>query len=353
MKTLPLILGYALSVRLPEIIIFLLGALILGISIHYFWTSRNSIRIQKPEPDAGINDNDNWKLKYYADMEVQEKTLQQLRVRLAESEENEKIFQLETEELREEVELLKEKCFQAETRVGKAEAQIKPPTITDDYLQQLKYAQENLFQYNQHTNKLLQQIQMLKESEKKYQDLQQQHSVLNEQLSGMHRQLAEKDTEINRILQEQRLVLEMNERMDKAYADFTQMQEKLRKLEQYLDQPHGKRIEYEQLQESYFKLSREFDEVKGKQIALFDENQRMRRILADTEDKLKEANFHRQQYQKKMLFLEELNRDLQDATEQHKKMESQLRRISEMDSILSRSFPKEPPSNPTPSTPII
>jgi chromosome segregation ATPase len=141
--------------------------------------------------------------------------------------------------------------------------------------------------------------------------------------------------------------------MDKAYSDFTQMQEKLRKLEHYLDQPHSKRIEYDQLQESYFKLSREYDEVKGKQMSLFEENQRMSRILADTEDKLKEANFQRQQYQKKMLFLEELNRDLQDATEHHKKMESQLRRISDMESILSRSFPKEPPSTTASNSPII
>jgi DNA repair exonuclease SbcCD ATPase subunit len=342
MKTLPLIIGYALTVRLPEIIILLLGALILGFTIHYFWTSRNTIRIHKSVPDEGISDNDNWKLKYYTDMEIQEKTLLQLRERLSESEENEKIYHLETDELREEVALLKEKYL-------RAQAQVKPPTVTEDYLQQLKSAQENLFQYNQHINKLLQQIQMLKESEKRYQDLQQQHSVLNAQLSGLHRQLAEKDAEINRIMQEQRLVLEMNERMDKAYADFTNMQEKLRKLEQYLDQPHSKRIEYEQLQESYFKLSREFDEVKGKQMALFEDNQRMSRILADTEDKLKEANFQRQQYHKKMLFLEELNRDLQDATEQHKKMESQLRRISEMESMLSRSYPnkKEPPSGPT------
>jgi DNA repair exonuclease SbcCD ATPase subunit len=347
MKTLPLILGYALTVRLPEIIIFLLGALVLGITLHYFWTSRHSIRIQKPVPDEGINDNDNWKLKYYTDMEIQEKTLQQLRDRLSDSEENEKIYRLETDELREELDILKEKS-------SRAEALIKPPTVTEDYLQQLKNAQDNLFQYNQHINKLLQQIQMLKESEKKYQDLQQQQTILNEQLSSLYRQLAEKDAEINRIQQEQRLVLEMNERMDKAYADFTHMQEKLRKLEQYLDQPHSKRIEYEQLQETYFKLSREFDEVKGKQIALFEENQRMSRILADTEDKLKEANFQRQQYQKKMLFLEELNRDMQDATEQHKKMESQLRRISEMESILSRSFPSKnvpPPQQQNP--PII
>ena len=345
MKTLPLILGYTLTVRLPEIIIFLFGALILGYTIHYFWTTRNSIRIQKPVAEEGINDNDNWKLKYYTDMEIQEKTLQQLRDRLSESEENEKIYHQESDELREELVLLKEKY-------SRTEALVKPPTFTDDYLQQLKTAQDNLFQYNQHISKLLQQIQMLKESEKKYQDLQQQHSVLNEQLAGMYKQLAEKDTEISRIMQEQRLVLEMNERMDKAYADFTQMQEKLRKLEQYLDQPHSKRIEYEQLQESYFKISREFDEVKGKQMALFDENQRLSRILADTEDKLKEANFQRQLYHKKMLFLEELNRDMQEASEQHKKMESQLRRISEMESFLSRTARKEPPSTST-GQPII
>ena len=55
MKTLPLILGYTLTVRLPEIIIFLLGVLILGITIHYFWTSRKTMRIE-PVPDEGDQD---------------------------------------------------------------------------------------------------------------------------------------------------------------------------------------------------------------------------------------------------------------------------------------------------------
>ncbi|HZK64715.1 MAG TPA: hypothetical protein VFC34_11240 [Puia sp.] len=339
MKTLPLILGYTITIRLPEIIIFLLGALVLGFTLHYFWSSRHAIRI-KPPVEEGISENDNWKLKYYNDMEIQERTLQQLRDRLAESEENEKINGLEIDELHDRLKDLQKKYTQTE-------ALVRPLTTSEDYMDQLKFAQDNLVQHNQQVSRLLQQIQMLKESEKKYQDLQHQQIALNEQISSLHRQLSEKDKEIHRIMQEQRLVLEMNERMDKAFTDFTMMQEKLRKLENYLDQPHSKRIEYEQLQESYFKLSREFDDVKGKQMALFDENQRMSRILADTEDKLKEANFQRQQYQKKTMFFEELNRDLQDATEQHKKMESQLRRISEMESMLSRSYPKEPPGGET------
>jgi DNA repair exonuclease SbcCD ATPase subunit len=333
MKTLPLILGYQITIRLPEIVIFTLGAIVLGFTLHYFWNVRKTIRIQKPIPDE-INDNDNWKLKYYNDMDVQEKVLQQLRDRLAVAEENEQLLEMSAVDMRKELTELNEKYLVAESNA-------KPPTSTDDYLVQLKSAQDHLFQHNQHIDLLLQQIQVLKESEKKFQDLQAQYAAMNQQMMLLRRQVSEKDAEIARIQQEKRLTQEVNDRMDKAFTDFNVMQEKLQKLEGYLEQPHSKKIEYDQLQETYFMLSKEYDEVKGKQMSLYEENQRMSRILADTEDKLKEANFQRQQLQKKTLFLEELNRDLQEATEQHKKMESQLRRISEMESFLSARSPQK------------
>ncbi len=74
-------------------------------------------------------------------------------------------------------------------------------------------------------------------------------------------------------------------------------------------------------------------------MALWDENQRLTRILSDTEDKLREANFQRQQLQKKASFLEELNKDLQEVSEHSKKLENQLRRISEMEFLLSKTVP--------------
>ena len=74
---------------------------------------------------------------------------------------------------------------------------------------------------------------------------------------------------------------------------------------------------------------------------MWDENERMSRILADTEDKLREANFQRQQLQKKTQFLEELNKDLQEVSEHNNKLESQLRRISEMESLLSKVSPEK------------
>ena len=335
MKT--LIFGYTLTVHLPEAVIGLLGAIVLGFTLHYFWTSRNANNVE-PLTDEVLGENEDWKLKYYNDMEIQEKAMRQLRDKMNETERREETLTIENRQMKAELDDM-------DKRLENAQAKIKPLTTSEDYLRQLAAAQEELFHHNQTVNRLLQQNQLLKESEKKSQDLVARQYALNDQIASLHRQISEKDTEIQRILKEQKLVMEMNDRMDQAFGDFNNMREKLRKLETALDQPHSKRIEYEQLQESYFKMMREFDEVKGKQMSLFDENQRMSRILADTEDKLKEANFQRQQYHKKMLFMEELNRDLTDASEQHKKMESQLRRIAEMESIISRKTVerKDPP----------
>ncbi len=335
MKT--LILGYTLTVHLPEAIIGLAGAIILGFTIHFFWTARKSNRLE-PLADNVLGENEDWKLKYYNDMEIQEKAMRDLRDKLQEGEKNEAALTVENRQMKSELNDM-------DLRLLNAQSRIKPLTTSEDYLRQLATAQEELFHHNQTVNRLLQQNQLLKESEKKFQDLLATQHTLNDQVTSLYRQLGDKDTEIQRILKEQKLVMEMNERMDQAYGDFTAMRDKLRKLESALDQPHNKRIEYEQLQESHFKLMREYDEVKGKQMSLFEENQRMSRILADTEDKLKESNFQRQQYHKKMLFMEELNRDLTDASEQQKKMESQLRRIAEMDSIIGRKKmeTKDPP----------
>ncbi|MBS1597289.1 MAG: hypothetical protein JST75_03625 [Bacteroidetes bacterium] len=302
-----------------------MGALILGFTIHYFWSARKSIRIDH-SGEEGISENDNWKLKYYNDMDMQEKSLEQLRERLAEAEENEQILTIEIEELQ-------KKYRNVEI---KSETVSKSSSTTDDYLTQLRSAQENLFQHNQHVNRLLEQIQLLKESERKYLDVQKTNSELNDLVTSLRKTISNKEAEIVHIRQQQKLTDEITERMDKAYTEYNALQQKIQKLETYLAQPHSKKIEFDELHESYFRLTKEFDETKNRQISLWDENQRLSRILADTEDKLREANFQRQQLQKKTVFLEELNKDLQEVSEHNKKLESQLRRISEMESLLSK-----------------
>src|ERR1700709_445669 len=107
LNSLNAILGFQLTMGLPEIIICELGALILGFTIHFFWNSKRSLRINLQTPPTGINENDNWKLKYYNDMDMQERAQQQLRDRLNEVMENENILTIELEERRKEIEALR------------------------------------------------------------------------------------------------------------------------------------------------------------------------------------------------------------------------------------------------------
>jgi mevalonate kinase len=118
--------------------------------------------------------------------------------------------------------------------------------------------------------------------------------------------------------------------------EYNTLQDKLQKLQAYLTQPYNRGADYEELKESFFKLGKEHDEMKLKYISLREENQRLARIIADAEEKLKEANFQRQQYQKRAAFLEELNHDLQEISEHNKKIESQLRRVSDMEALLAK-----------------
>jgi len=128
----------------------------------------------------------------------------------------------------------------------------------------------------------------------------------------------------------------MSQRLDKVYEEYNTLQDKLQKLQAYLTQPYNRGTDYEGLKESYFKLGKEHDEMKLKYISIREENQRLTRILGDTEEKLKEANFQRLQYQKRSAFLEELNHDLQEIAEHNKKIESQLRRVTDMENLLAR-----------------
>jgi myosin heavy subunit len=129
--------------------------------------------------------------------------------------------------------------------------------------------------------------------------------------------------------------------MQNAYEEFNALREKLSKVES-LSNPPSRQFEFEELQQNHLKLIREYDEYKQKHLGLLEENQRLSRLLADTEEKLRESNFQRQQLQKKITFLEELNRDLQQISEHNKKLENQLRRMSEIEVMLARVQGKTP-----------
>jgi len=352
LNTLNVILGLELTMGLPVIIICELGALILGFTIHFFWSSRKSLRINEPLQPTGINDNDNWKLKYYNDMDMQERSLQQLRERLSQSQETEQILTIELEESRKELEEVRHELDIVRAQLEEVEIKLAPAEVPEqeeagqseeaqpdhahDYLFQLRMAQEKMIEHNNSIQRLLDHTHLVEESEKKNLELIRENETLSEQLRHSGQTLVEKEAEISNLRHQQKLSEEMTQRLDKVYEEYNMLQEKLQKLQAYLTQPHNRGTDFDGLKEAYFKLGKEHDEMKLKYISIREENQRLTRILSDTEEKLKEANFQRVQYQKRSAFLEELNHDLQEIAEHNKKIESQLRRVTDMENLLAR-----------------
>ncbi|ULQ55275.1 hypothetical protein KJS94_11545 [Flavihumibacter rivuli] len=329
MTMLTFLLAMQITVGIAEIIVSLLGAIALGFAIHLFLTSRRNteLQMQQPYDPALIHEADEWKLKYFNDTEELEKQLKKLEHELKLSRENEQFLNLELDSVRAEREELLES--QAEL--------VSPSQKAADYLQQLQDAQENLLQHNQKVQFLLSQIEQLKQMEVKHQELVQANDLLNKQLSELRSTLVEKENEIKTLRQQNRLGEEMQSRLEKVYADYNGMLDKMQKLEAHVANSQREGANYAGLQDSYFKVTKEFDELKIKYLSLLEENQRSTRTLADVEDKLREANFQRMQLQKKVAYLEELNHDLQQVAEHHNKLSSQMRRITEIEQLLARA----------------
>jgi len=283
MNSLAIILGYNVTIGLPEMIIFLLAAILLGFSIHFYWSGKKSvpgIRNAMAMDDSKISEEDQSRLQLYEQIEKHEKSEDRLKKELIRMSETEKSLLRELEETRDEVSRLERT---AEKNIVSEPLPTIQPTIQSSPARQF--------------SELV---------------IAQQH--LNESLSK-----------------------EMTERLEKAYSEFNFLQERINKIHSQVIDPTKRNFEFDELEQSYFRLTKEYDELKIRHLTLMDDTQRITRALADSEEKLRDANFQKQQISKKVVFLEELANDLQQLSGHHKKLEGQLRRISEIESLLSRT----------------
>jgi hypothetical protein len=316
-------------VGIVEIIIFQFGAIALGFAIHLFITSRRNTRLQMQQPSdtAAYQEADEWKLKYFNDTEDYEKRIAKLQHELKLSRENEQFLAMEIDSVRQE----REELLESQAELA------SPARQTTEYLQELQDAQQHMIQHNERMHQLLSQIEQLKQMEQKHLELVHANDLLTKQMGDMRVQLVEKENDIRALRQQNRLGEEMQQRLEKVYADYNSLLEKMHKLEAHVATSQKEGSSYAEMQDSYFKVTKELDELKVKYLNLLEESQRTTRTLADVEDKLREANFQRMQLQKKTTYLEELNQDLQQVSEHHNKLHSQMRRITEIEQLLAKA----------------
>jgi chromosome segregation ATPase len=324
-----------LTLSILEIIVLMLGAIVLGFTIHFFIFSRKNFG-NTPMETIKVNKSlEEWKLKYFNDTEIRDKELSILKKQLADTEENLNIYTIEAEEMRKENKKL---LFEIET-LKKLPPQANTASIMaagkPDYIDQLKQAQTSLMEHNEKIKQLLGQIDIVKEAEEKQQEILKNNEQLSGQIDDLKFQLTQKEKEVNSIKQKEHLTKEMTSMLDSTYNEFHVLQDKIHKLEGQVNASKRINLEYEDLKEGHQKMIRDFEEQKLKYNVAVTVNQQMQSELQETEDKLREANFQRQQLQKRVSYLEELNNDMQAMADTNKKLENQIKRIGELESLLN------------------
>ena len=320
----------SLTLSIIEIIVLMLGAIVLGITIHFFLVSRRSLQ-NGPQQTEKVNKTlEEWKLRYFNDVEIRDKELVSLRTRLEDSEENSNINQIEAEEMRK-----INKRLLAEMESGKRAIPTDLQAGKPGYIEQLRQAQTSLMEHNEKINQLLGQIDIVKETEEKQQEILKSNEDLSQQIDDLHDKLSQKEIELNNIRKKEHLTKEMNSMLDSAYNEFNVLQDKIQKLEGQVSSSKKISMEHEDLKESFYKVSRDFEEQSIKYNTMLTEHQQLQLEVSEADQKLREANFHRQQLQKRVAYLEELNNDMQAVADANKKLENQLKRIGELESMLN------------------
>lgn len=326
-------MGSQLSLSIVEIIVLMIGAITLGFTIHFFVFSRKTLNESTHEASGKTQKElDGWRFKYYNEIENRDKEIAELKAKLAETEDQNHINSIEADEMRK---LNKELKAEMET-IKRSPLQADPVAPSKpDYIDQLRKAQSSLLEHNEKINQLLEQIDVVKETEEKQKEMLRANEEMAEQISELRHRLSQKEKEVMAVKQKEQISAEMTSMIDSAYAEFNILQEKMQKLEGQVTLSRKLSLQYEDLKESHQHLVQEHDEQKRKLQAAQSENKQLLEELTETEDKLKEASQQRQQLQKRVMYLEELNNDMQLMAETNKKLESQLKRIGELESMLN------------------
>jgi hypothetical protein len=316
-----------LNLSIVELVVLFFCAVTLGIVIHFFITSRRSLKGSPIEIEKNKQAVDEWKLKYFNEIEKKEKDVEEMQSLLAEAQESNQMYKEQIDELRRQQ---KRTQSELESTQKTAVTENRP-----NYMEQLRIAQASLMEHNEKINLLLENIEMAKENEEKQKLMEEENEVLMIQIKDLKYILSEKEIEIHNIRQKENLTKEMTSMLDSAYSEFNTLQSKMQKLESQLSSSKMISLEYEDLKEAHIKVLHEYEDYKAKLQAMTAENQQLTLRLNEMEDKFREANFQRQQLQKRVGYLEELNNDLQIVADANKKLEHQLRRIGELESMLN------------------
>jgi chromosome segregation ATPase len=328
-------MGAQLSLSVIEFTILMLGAIVLGFTIHFFVFSRRSWREMKEALENKKNPTyaptaanklevelANWKSRFFDELDLKNKLVDDLKKQLASSEENVEIYTIEAEETK-----IINKQLKAEIAALKTPA---PQPLQPDYFKAFTDAEHSLFQQYQRIEKMLGQIDTLNQP-----PLATNTNELLIENEALKNKLSLKEKEVENLRLQTSTNPAITSLQDNAFAEFNDLQQKIENLEAQLATSKKISLAHCALQEEQVKLNRDIEALNQKCNITQFQNKQLRAALMQEQEKLAEASFQRELLQRKIAFLENLNTDMNAIAASHKKLEAQIKRMGELESRLN------------------
>lgn len=303
----------AFNLTLFEIIILQLGAIILGVTIYFFVVSKRALSetLRKSKSQLNIPTKKKFTEKPAAKTEDVFEGLHQQIVQLKKS--------------------VSSEGFTKPT-ASPATPSYQSESLDTHSINSLK---DSVLRQQETLNALLNKMDDLEEEVNDKTELKNENDALLQQIEKLQLKLEAKETEIKKLKQQETVAQQMASRIDEVYKEFDALQKKISSLEKGANKANTLALELEDVKQSYDQLHKDILRKQEKLEEAIAENQRLHSLLSVTEDKLAEANLQRQQLQKKVQFLQDINNDMQHMSESNNKLQNELRRIGELESMLS------------------
>lgn len=220
-----------------------------------------------------------------------------------------------------------------ETVLKKAEPELPPKKVVKEDGNLIHDLKSTIAQQQKLLNTYLQKVEDLENEGRE--ELNRKINDLEREIHKLHLVIEKKDEEANDLQQQAAAAQKMAAKIEEVYQEFDQLQNKMTALEKQASRANNLAIELEDTRQSYEQVHKELLRKHEKMEGIMAENQSMRQAMNELEDKLADANLQRQQLQKKVQFLTDLNNDMQNISETNKKLQTELRRIGELESMLN------------------
>ena len=182
-------------------------------------------------------------------------------------------------------------------------------------------------------NSYLRQVEALENEGKE--EIRQENNDLQREITKLHGIIETKDAEIEDLFLQATSAQKMASKIEEVYEEFDVLQSKMQLLEQQANRANNLAMELEDTKHSYEAIHKELLRKHEKLEQVMEDSQQMKEDMNTLEDKLSEANLQRQQLHKKVQFLTDLNNDMQSLSDTNKKLQTEMRRIGELESMLN------------------